>query len=178
MPRKFLKRILPSHHHIRDHKYLRFLGTLLHDPNLWHLNRTSVAGGVAVGLFAAFVPMPFQMVLAAVLAVMLRVNLPIAASLVWITNPLTTPPMFFVSYKLGAWLLDVEVVPVAFEPSIDWMMTKMGGIWKPFLLGSFLTGALCALVGYFAVRLVWRLHIASRWKERRALRLRRDQEKK
>lgn len=178
MPRKFLKRILPDHHRVRDHKHLRFLGTLLHDPNLWHLNRSSVSGGVAVGLFTAFVPMPFQMALAAVLAIMLRVNLPIAAALVWITNPLTMPPLFFLSYKFGAWLLDVEVVPVAFEPSLDWMMTKMGGIWKPFLLGSFLTGALLALLGYFTVRLMWRLHIVSRWKERRAQRQRRDQSMK
>lgn len=170
MPRKFLKRILPDHHSIREHKHLRFLGTLHHDPNLWHLNRFSVSGGVAVGLFTAFVPIPFQMVLAAVLAIILRVNLPIAASLVWITNPLTMPPVFFITYKLGAWLLDVKMIPIAFEPSGEWLMSKMGEIWKPFLLGSFLTGALCALVGFFAVRIIWRFHIVNRWKERRLLR--------
>ena len=78
MAKKLIRRYLPDAHKIRDHKHLRLFGTLLHDPNLWHLNRRSVAGAFAVGLFMAFVPMPFQMIPAAALAILLRVNLPIS----------------------------------------------------------------------------------------------------
>ena len=51
---------------------------LLHHPNLWHLNRHSVAGGVAVGLFTGLIPGPVQMLFAAIFAVVFRVNLPVA----------------------------------------------------------------------------------------------------
>ena len=67
MAKKLIRRFLPDAHKIRDHKHLRVFGTLLHDPNIWHLNRHSVAGAFAVGLFMAFVPMPLQMIPAAAL---------------------------------------------------------------------------------------------------------------
>ena len=50
----------------------------LHHPNLWHLHRRSVAGGVAVGMFCGLIPGPFQMIGAAIMSVLFRVNLPVA----------------------------------------------------------------------------------------------------
>ncbi|MGI9335066.1 MAG: DUF2062 domain-containing protein, partial [Gammaproteobacteria bacterium] len=88
--RKSLKRLLPSPRELRQHHGLRrFFGTLLHEPDLWHLNRNSVAWSVSVGLFMAFMPIPLQMVAAAAVAIVVGCNLPIAVTLVWITNPLT-----------------------------------------------------------------------------------------
>ncbi|MFW6343056.1 MAG: DUF2062 domain-containing protein, partial [Halothiobacillaceae bacterium] len=80
---------------------MRVFGSRLQDGNLWHLNRRSVSGGVAVGLFSAFVPIPFQMVLAAGLAILLRVNLPLSVVLVWITNPITIVPLLWVANRIG-----------------------------------------------------------------------------
>ena len=50
MPRKFFRKYLPSHESVRQNRYIRFFGTALHHPNLWHLNRKSVAGTVAAFL--------------------------------------------------------------------------------------------------------------------------------
>ncbi|WP_132491974.1 DUF2062 domain-containing protein [Pseudomonas aeruginosa] len=75
MPRRLFKRYMPDPESIRSQKSLRFLGKLTHDPNLWHLNRHSVSRAMAAGLFAAFIPMPMQMLLAAGLAVWIRSNL-------------------------------------------------------------------------------------------------------
>ena len=70
MPKKFIKRFVPGHETIHGHKTLRFLGPLIKDPNLLHLNRRSVSGAVGIGLFLAFVPVPFQMLLAAISSVL------------------------------------------------------------------------------------------------------------
>ena len=171
MPKKFFRRVFPDHAKVREHKALQFFGTLLHDPNLWHLNKRSVAGAFAVGLFMAFVPMPFQMAAAAALAILFRVNLPIAVALVWITNPLTMPPIFFSAYKLGQWVLDTPHMAFAFELSWEWLKTDMLRIWRPFLLGCFIMSSTAALAGYVGIRVFWRISVLLRLRERRIERL-------
>lgn len=171
MHRKLIRRYLPHHDSIRGHRHLSWLGTLLHDPNLWHLNRRSVSGAFAVGLFCAFIPIPFQMVIAALIAIAARVNLPLSVMLVWITNPLTMGPIFFFAYKVGTWILGATIHPEATESrGLEWALREMQVIWKPLLLGSFVCGTLSAMVGYCAVRTSWRLHLVGRWKARRAAR--------
>lgn len=167
MPRKILKRFLPDHHRILKHKQLKIFGGWLHNPNLWHLNRRSVAGAFSVGLLVAFVPIPFQMLLAAAIALATHVNLPIAVSLVWISNPLTMPALFYFAYKVGAWMLSVPTHSVQFELSIDWLMTKLGDIWQPFLLGCLVLGLLSATLGNIIIRGFWRMHVINNWRNRR-----------
>lgn len=167
VPKRIIKRYLPDHRTIRDHKHLRFFGKLLHDPNLWHLNRRSVSGAMSVGLFAAFIPIPFQMVLAAALAIPFRVNVPIAASLVWLTNPITMPPVFYTAYKLGSWILGTPMHAVTFEMSLAWVKQELTLIWQPFLLGCFILATVSAVLGNVLVRLLWRLHVLRYIKRKR-----------
>jgi uncharacterized protein len=167
MAKKFIKRLFPSYHRVRDHESLRFFGTLLHDPNLWHLNRRSVAGAFAIGLFVAFLPIPFQMVAAAAIAILARVNLPISVLLVWITNPLTMGPIYYSAYQLGRRILDLPKVRFRFEWSMAWFTEEMLIIWKPLLLGSLIFSVAAAVTGYIAIRLLWRLHILRRLNWRR-----------
>jgi hypothetical protein len=178
MPKKFIKRFMPDHRKVREHKYLKMFGTLLHDPNLWHLNRRSVAGAFANGLFMAFVPIPFQMVLAAIAAIIARVNLPISVGLVWLTNPITMPPMFYGTYVFGAWLLGREPGKFHFELSFEWLLSELSHIWQPFLLGCFVTGTIASLLGYVTIRLLWRYHIVKTWRERIAKRRARKENNK
>jgi uncharacterized protein (DUF2062 family) len=166
MPKKYFKRIMPDHDKIRNHKHLQVFGKLLHDANLWHLNRRSVSGAFANGLFMAFVPVPFQMILAAGAAIIFRVNLPLSVALVWLTNPLTMPPMFYGTYKLGAWLMGTSAGEFNFELSYDWLVTGLAEIWKPFLLGCFVSGTVASILGYITIRLLWRWHIVKAWKAR------------
>jgi uncharacterized protein (DUF2062 family) len=162
---------MPDHRTIREHKNLKFFGQLLHDPNLWHLNRRSVSGGFAVGLFVAFVPVPFQMVLAAAVAIFSRVNLPIAASLVWVTNPFTMPPIFYLAYKTGAWILREPTHHINFALTFEWLMTQLGDIWEPFLLGCFIFGTISAVMGSLLIRGLWRLQVINNWQARKTSRL-------
>lgn len=172
MPRKRLRRLLARVRDIRSERSLRVFGRLLHNANLWHLNRYSVAWAVSVGLFVAFVPVPFQMVLAAATAIVIGCNLPIAVVMVWFSNPITMPPLFFAAYKLGAWLLDETPRSVRFEISFEWLMTKLDDIWQPLLLGCFVMGLAAAIAGHAAVRLIWRIHVRQSWHERRRRRAR------
>ena len=55
---------MPDHQKIKENKWMRVFGPLIHESNLWHLNRRSAKGAFAVGLFFAFWPVPFQMLLA------------------------------------------------------------------------------------------------------------------
>jgi hypothetical protein len=129
---------------------------------------------MAVGLFMAFVPIPFQMIPAAAFAIWFRVNLPISVTLVWLTNPLTMPPLFYFNYKLGTWILQRPVKDVTFaisdttfELSWTWITQEFASIWQPFLLGSLIVASLSALAGYWGTRAFWRLHVVRAWETRR-----------
>ncbi|WP_167631062.1 DUF2062 domain-containing protein [Mariprofundus ferrooxydans] len=167
MPRKLLLRYMPDHETIRTHKCLRCFGVLLHKPSLWHLNRRSVATAFAVGLFFAFVPLPFQMVLAAGGAILFNGNLPISVAMVWLTNPLTMPPIFYVAYLVGAWILNVPKGNFNFDNlSLEWLHNGLASAWQPFLLGCLVLGAVSALTGYVGMHLAWRTMVLKRWRRR------------
>ena len=168
--RSLLKRYLPERHKIQDHKHLQHFGDLLHDPNLWHLTRRSTAGGVAIGLFCAFIPIPIQMIIAAGAAILLGVNLPLAVIFAWISNPVTITPLFFFAYEIGSWILDKPVHLTTFEFSFQWAADNLGRIWQPLLLGCFIMGSFSAAIGYTAVRLLWRLSLVHKWEVRRVSR--------
>ncbi len=167
MPKAIFRRFAPDRRSLRRYKALSILGDWLHDPNLWHLNRRSVSGAFAVGLFCAWMPVPFQMVLAALVALPLRVNLPLSVALVWVTNPVTIPVMFYGAYKVGAWMLGDGVgVPFAPEVSWRWFVSVMAVSWRPFLFGSFVMAVFSAAAGYVGVLLFWRWHVTRQWKRR------------
>ncbi len=170
MPRKLIKRYLPDRHAIGQYKPLKIFGRLLHDPNLWHLNRNSTSGAVAVGLFLAFMPIPFQMLPAAALAIMLRLNLPLAVALVWVTNPLTIPPLFYFCYRIGAWVIGYVGDDMAFAWSWEWFRLQLGQVWEPFLIGSSIVASFSALLGYFGMRTLWRWRVMREWENRKKAR--------
>lgn len=167
MPRRLIKRYMPNPASIREHKSLRFLGRFLHDPNLWHLNRHSVSRAVGLGLFAAFMPIPFQMLLAAALAILWRGNLPIGVSLVWLTNPITMPAVFYCTYKMGSWMLQLPPRHFPDELSWEWISGQLSTLWQPFLLGSVIAGLVFGALGYGLVQAYWRWGVGRQWRLRK-----------
>lgn len=170
MPKRTIQRFMPDGDTIRNHKHLQCFGHLLHKAGLWRLNRRSVAMAVAVGLFFAFVPVPFQMMLAAGGAIFFNANMPISVGMVWLTNPVTMPPVFYVCYLVGAWVLGIPTGNFDFELSWQWLASGLLAIWKPFLLGCFLLGLLSAVLGYLGMNLTWRFMVLRRWHRRHSLR--------
>ncbi len=177
--KKLLRRYMPEHRAIREHPHLnRIFGKLLHDPNLLHLNRRSVSLAFMIGLFWTFMPTPFQMIPAAATAIWLRANLPLSVGLVWISNPVTIPPLFYFCYAIGSWLLNTPPVDIEFQLSWEWFADEIGAIWQPLLLGSLVVGTAAGALGFVTIRLLWRLHVVRLVKHRRLLRRARFAKKK
>jgi len=166
MAKKIIQRFLPDHDKIKNNKSLKVFGSLLHDANLWHLNRRSARGAFAIGLFFAFIPVPFQMLLAAALAIPFRVNLPLSVALVWITNPLTMPPIFYGSYLVGSTVLGQDGQHFSFEPTVQWLVDSLSTIGPAFMLGSLICASIAAIIGYFGIDLLWRTSVSRAWKKR------------
>jgi uncharacterized protein (DUF2062 family) len=163
-----MRRLAPDTKTLQAHKGLRVFGRLLHDPNLWHVNRRSTAGAFAVGLFMMYMPPFGQALMAAAAAMVFRVNLPISVALVFISNPITIPPMFYFAYLLGALALGQAVAPFDLdfwaEPR-NWLT-----ILSPLALGCLLCATACSVIGYFGVRLAWRWHVVRHLERSRARR--------
>ena len=166
MPKKTIQKFLPDHDKVKQQKSLKIFGSLLHDANLWHLNRRSARGAFSVGLFFAFIPVPFQMVLAAACAIPFRVNLPLSVALVWLTNPLTMPPIFYCSYRVGAFALGQKTHPFHFEASWEWLVESLSTIGPAFMIGSLICASIAALVGYFGIDWLWRHSVNKAWNSR------------
>lgn len=179
MPRKLIRRFLPHRDAIRANRYMTRLdekGTWLHHPNLWHLNRHSVAGGFAIGLFAGLVPGPLQMLVAVLLAIPLRKNLPVALLTTFYTNPFTIVPLYVLAIAYGRLLLGASHDPVQVQPfEWDWAhwIDSMQGFahWtlslgKPLALGLPALAVTLAALGFAAVSLGWRTHVILKWRAR------------
>ena len=167
MLKKKLKKYMPDRNKLLNSKSMKIFGKILHDPNLWHLNRNSVANAFAVGLMCAWIPVPFQMALAALGAITFHANLPLAIAWVWLTNPITMPPLFFFAYKIGALALGLPLrSSFKFQLDLDWFTTALKNTWQPFLLGCAICGVVSAIIGYFGIKLAWRYFTVKNWKLR------------
>lgn len=166
MPKKMIKNLMPDHQTIKTNKYLKIFGRFLHSPNLWHLNRHSVAKAFMVGLFCAFIPVPFQMILAAGLAIIVHANLPLSVALVWITNPLTMPAIFYFCYITGTWVLGGRENSFEFELTWTWLVNSLSTIGPAFVVGCLILATLFSLLGYVFIQLLWRYSISKQWKNR------------
>jgi len=167
MAKKLLQRWLPSQDFIKEHPSLKFLGVLLHDPNLFHLNRHSVSGAFFIGLFVAFLPTIGQMPLAALLALVFRVNMPISVLLVWISNPVTMAPIFYATYEFGRWILDCPPLSFSIDLSWQWLTEEFTKLWQPLLVGSVICGIFFGTVGYLSMQVFWRWQVIRNWEKRK-----------
>lgn len=122
------------------------------------INRHSVAKGVLVGLFIAFIPMPGQMVAIVLLQPLFRFNLPLAIALVWITNPFTMPFIYFIEYKTGGLLLGMHNLPPV-SMTLSWFQENFDDIVVPLYTGALFYSTLFAVSAYYAVQRLWILSV-------------------
>ena len=172
--RNLFKRYIPHKESIASNSIIRLFDEYLHDPNIWHIHRRSSAGGAAIGVFCAFIPIPIQTLSAAALAILFRMNLPIAILFSFLANPITVPFIFFYSYKLGSILFGLEenqitnIIPEN-TTIIEWFNTIFLNIWEPLLIGCLILGLISSSITYFLIRLIWRISAIAKWDNRHKL---------
>ena len=176
MVAKRVKKYLPASDKVSQHKMLRWLGPTLTKPSLWQINRRSIAMGLAIGVFWGFLIPVAQIVFAAIMAVFLRANLPMAIGSTLVTNPLTFAPVYFLAYQFGDFVLgksgpDVTEEMLAAQmgqisvTSAGWI-DKIGDFAAPLFTGLVVFASVGAVLSYVVVSLLWRLAVVLRYRKR------------
>ena len=138
------------HPRLRNREWWRRMSAPLRNRSFWVPCRDSVAVGMATGLFFANMPMPFQMLPAALAAAMLRGNVPTAMAACWVSNPVTQVPFMLLQYKVGQWLCDtLHIGPPEFLAGASVTLPALGALnLTTFVLGVAVCGTIMAAAAF------------------------------
>jgi uncharacterized protein (DUF2062 family) len=138
-----------------SHKKLReFIKKYKIPPEYLSTNRKMISRGVLIGLFIAFIPMPMQMAAVLLFVPFVRFNVPIALAMCWLSNPITMPPMYYMEYLTGSFLLGIEPEPV--EMTLEWFKNNLDNIFIPLYFGTAMYSIFGSLTAYFLVNFLWK----------------------
>ncbi len=163
---KLARRWLPTPERLSEIQGLRWLGAYLATrPWLWVAHRRRVAMGVAVGLAIGVIPLPIQMLLGAVCAVIMRCNVAAAVAATWLTNPFTLVPIWGLALWLGGLVMGETGVtsmpemlalqwtaPATWWPAFITWIKAMGPAW---LVGMPLAALVLGAAAYAVVYVAW-----------------------
>ena len=180
MPQKRLKSLLPTPEKILESRTLKLFAPHLADPRLWHFNRHSLNKAVYIGVLSAFFPLPGQMLIALVGSLIFRANVPMALGLTWITNPLTSLPIFYAGYYIGAKIIDAPVLSLRLIGRMiaDFSLWALSDGANPFITyrGTVSIAAICigltslavltSLICGLAFKAIWRYKTVVSWQNR------------
>ena len=134
------------------------LDTFLEKYNLprayFNINRKMITRGVLIGLFWGFIPMPMQMAAVVATAPFIRFNVPIAIAMVWLSNPITMPPMYYMEYLTGNYLLGLEGIN-SIELTLEWFSANMKDIFVPLYVGTAFYSIVVSALVYFLLNWLW-----------------------
>jgi hypothetical protein len=155
MPRRLLKKLLPSPRQLQGHWLLRHFGDHLLEPRLWALHRRGITAGFGAGIAICFIPLPVHSVIAILIAIIWRLNVPAIYGTTLLVNPLTM-----------AALLGISPDRFSFHLSWDWLASGLGPMWQPFLVGCLACALVLGLLGWACLELLWRWRVTSRYRAR------------
>jgi uncharacterized protein (DUF2062 family) len=118
------------------------------------INRRSITKGIFWGLFFGFIPMPFQMLAVLALTPFIKFNVPIAISMVWLSNPLTMPFMYYMEYQTGNYLLGLPPLP-DLKLTLSWFQENLSDIILPLYIGTIPYSVFVSGVIYLVVNFLW-----------------------
>lgn len=163
---------MPTRESLEGNRYLKPVAHRVLAPELWRFTRRSVPRGVALGMVTGILFPVAQIVLSAVLALPFRANIPTAAATTFITNPLTTPPLWVAAYWIGKTVLRLDQAvpgdPIAqtVAANTDWIHWLWAGALPATIVGLFVITVALSVAGYALTALGWRLWIGHKWRNR------------
>lgn len=166
---------VPTREQLEGNRFLRPVAHRVLAPELWRFTRRSVPRGVALGLFVGifFLIPGLQIVGSALLALPFRANVPVAAAMTFLSNPLTTPFILYASVYVGNILLGWSASPHGVMALIEsgagidqWTSWLLSEAAPAMLLGLFVISVISAAVGYFIAVWFWRFRMAAKWRLR------------
>lgn len=170
--KRWLRKWLPNHDSMHRDKNTRQIAQWLSNhPYLWVLNRKSVAKGVGAGLLVVFIPLPTQIILSSLLALLVRGNLPIAVVTTFISNPFTFVPINLLIYHIGVAITGgngVGAPPPIHELTLHW--ESIASMWqeiivwfqslgKSYVIGLVVLSVSTSILGFCLVHVIWRISI-------------------
>lgn len=117
------------------------------------INRKMVTRALLIGVSIGLIPMPFQMVLVVGMIFFLKFNVPIALLILWFSNPLTMPFIYYAQYTTGVYLLDMDKLVV--ELSLEWFENNFSNIFIPLYVGTLFYMLTLAPLVYFIIDFLW-----------------------
>ncbi|WP_126172694.1 DUF2062 domain-containing protein [Altericroceibacterium xinjiangense] len=170
---RWAKRQMPSREQLEQSRFTRGLARR---SELWRLTRRSVPRGVAIGLLVGiFALIPgVQIVGAALMCVPFRANVPIAAGMTFLSNPVTTPLILAGSLYLGNLLgfhADIAALTTLYSKGAgvgEWAAWLLSDAAPALVLGLTIISVAAAAIGYFVTSFVWR-HLVMRRRQRRLI---------
>lgn len=174
----WLKRKVPDRERLAENRFLRPFADRILRSDLWRFTRRSVPRGVALGLFVAIL-IPFaHSFVAAITAVFIRANVPVAIVTTFSSNPLTWVIIFPTAFAIGRFLLHIDAM-TKIQPISETMQTtqtdhllqQLTGAGLETALGLFVLATIVSTVGYFVSSLIWRAIVVRKRRARLARRI-------
>ncbi len=172
---KAFREAMPTREGLEQNRIIRPVAHRVLAPELWRFTRRSVPRGVALGLLVGiFLLIPgLQIAGAALLALPVRANVPIAAAMTFLSNPATTPFILALSYYIGTSMLgrsgDLSQLSAMIEHHAgisEWMAWLFSDTAPALVFGLAVVSVVSAAVGYLIASWLWRGRLARRWQHR------------
>jgi len=136
----------------------------------------AVARGMALGVFIGMTPtVGIQIPLTLFLAMLLKENQIAAQAGVWVSNPMTTIPIYTFNFRIGKYLLGGNDIRLPSFSSIHEIIDLGKDLLLPLAIGSLLSAAVAAFISYF---ITLKVYTAIHKKRQSALEIRREKAKK
>lgn len=171
----WLRAKVPTREALERNRFIRPFAHRVLRSDLWRFNRRSVPRGIALGLFVGIL-IPFaHSAVAALTAVFVRANVPVAIASTWTSNPATWVVIFPAAYKIGRALLHLDqmtgISPISEtmqNTGSDHLLQRLTGAGLETAFGLFVIATVLASLGYVLTSFGWRWWIGRKRAQRLA----------